>query len=358
MVHRHDEQHLDSSKAKMHKRIFFASPVFCTKGVCWRSEHLPKSYENQISWVLDANYELLAQYLPPDWIPDFDCRHTPAPYVDAAGGSQPGFEWQGLFGCAGTTVRDDLLSEDLLHAWDGCKVISDEGKYYVYASFKRQLFLRRNLLPDALCSLKDLCFGFLFMHPMDLSGLTEDLKEEVQRRTCPQDQHARGFQEIKTWHYNGNLCQKIPLNLAGQFHGEAEMWDPRGRRMVSVDFKNGKMDGKVATWNEDGGGGDWVTWTYFKDGLPVGRRIMRDPRTGRAVAWETFSHTGCEHRVHSRIFDMQSKWRLYIQHPDDDKTCWIKYSFKNRKTRDDAAKLDLEIPMCDCNQRKRKKPGL
>ena len=338
-------------------RTLFAKPGFCTRGVCGLSRHLPFCYRGAAGWITEANADVLSQRLPREWLHGDDVEDQD---LLNCGMEPSGFVFRHISNCAYLLVKEDIPLELVKRRWDGCKLISDDGKYYVYISCKYGQSQGHTLLPPpATTVLRDLCFEAAISHKCaDLSQLPIELIEEMQKRTCPQDQHAMGFQEIKTYHYNGQLCEKIPLNAGGEFDGCALMWSPKGNPMISIDFKNGVMHGKCIT--HDGECGLKTSETTFQEGIPFGERVACG--VGDRPAEQEFFHpAGCDHRILSEFsIGNKKKSRLYIQ-CQREKDRWIYCSFKEKKDRDIAnsdpsgCAAFANVQPCACSQRKRKK---
>ncbi len=337
---------------------------------CRHAGHVPWMYREPaiMRWVTKWNSDQLRQRIPPKWI----CTELKIEQWLAQTRDDVIEQWlattriwksQNMVSIPSDfCIKDTIPTKKVTGLLKGCSLLATGGKNYAYVTCPEEDHKSRAstaLEPLDLCSLKDIYISTLledqnfteFQHSRPPywavdwhstyskipSTLTDHLKMEIQKRACPWKQIALGcFKAVRTWHPNGQLCQEIPLNAQGQYHGEAMMWDQLGRKLVSIHFKGGEMHGLCTAWNpnEKGGGeGLPVSVTQFEEGVPTGQRsryemFYTDKEGGsyerRLVEVEVFEPGNCSHRIRSTVTfpgrkqeERGSVWKLYAHRTEE-----------------------------------------
>ena len=295
---------------------------------CWNT--VPSVYLEDVGLMAHVNTERLCQRLPSEWLPSWNLQPW-GPMGLLSHGDRPphGFARHGVLlrgrfgknwvGCV--PVKHEVPQEQIDQRWLGCRllffgrevrVVRDEETGRCQCEFPKPGFP----------SLKDICIQSLLQLPWkkqvhDLSVLPLELQEEIQKRAPPASHPGLGFEAVRMWHPNGQLCQEIP-HKDGKFHGKATVWDPRGRPIAEIHFKDGKMHGNCTTMNPDLGGAR-TSCTRFCEGLPSGKRVLYNSG-GYPKETEIFESGGCPHLILSEvrcpsvaIRFRKPKWRSYFR---------------------------------------------
>ena len=328
---------LESMKFVLDGELFFVKEKEekCRE-TCHHAGHVPSIYQGSTNyeWIFTWNYKKLSERLPSEWLLSTE------PY-DGRSKIPDGFRqwWVEGYERVPVFIKDTISTEDVNRLWDGCSLLARTGKTYIYVvvdSKDASKHCKISHDPPKNPSLKDIYISTLldtqnFTHfnghcpeywavewnntYSEISNvLTKDLKEEIQKRACPWKQIKMGcFDAVRTWHPTGQLCQEIPLNDQGQYHGEAMMYDRKGKKVVSVHFKDGQQHGSCTVWNPDREwGGRPVSVIRVENDRPIrrveyGAAYVKDNHTSRdwheygIVQEEVFLPGKCPCQMHSVV---------------------------------------------------------
>lgn len=291
----HKTQENDFNLESFHENLFFAKPEKCTNSACAYTTHLPVSYYYNKLWIGSGNAAIFTEYAPLKTTNDYD---TSDDTCESQSINTSHFDCLVYLGRNVTASSYSRFEKELNLRERGCRFINRSGTDYVnYYRFDSPFSF-------GLYSLAEMCLTKLAdIHSssspspeyLNLSALPDELQIAIQKRVCPDKQFSVGFEKIRTWHPNGQLCQEIPL-VAGIFHGIATMWRPDGTVLAEISFENGQMHGPCITKSETR---SITSKTMFRAGVPSSVRTVYID--GKIVETQNFHEKSCKHSIYSSI---------------------------------------------------------